>query len=54
MIGKTVKQSKQLRRLARRDRFRKEGSPVLCISHAQYLQCLRLARDFQEWEERKT
>lgn len=31
-----MKQSKQLRRLARRDRFRKPGSPVLPISQDEY------------------
>ncbi len=50
-MRKTVKQSKQLRRLARRDRFRKEGSSVLRISHARYLERLRLAKDFAEWED---
>jgi hypothetical protein len=51
MRRKTVRQSKQLRRLARRDRFRKEGSPVLRISHARYLARLRHAADVAKWEE---
>jgi len=53
MVRSSVKQSKQLRRLARRDRNRKEGSPVLRISNARYLARLRHAADVAKWEESK-